>query len=49
MVGGWGDFLPENILKRRLNFYEGFMGGSRESGGTKLFFEEGGVDMEIFV
>ena len=35
----WGRiFLPQNILKRRLIFYDVFMGGQGRVGGTKVFF-----------
>ena len=42
-----GGFLPENILKRGLTFYEALY-WARESGGTKFFYGDRGVDMEIF-
>ena len=43
MAGEWrkGMFLPENILKRGLTFYEDLY-GARESRGTKFFFLLGG-------
>ena len=47
MVGGI--FLLENILKRGLIFYEGFMGGQGRMVGLRFFYGEGGVDMDIFV
>ena len=40
MVGGI--FLLENILKRGLIFYEGFMGGQGRVEGLRFFLWEGG-------
>ena len=47
MVGGI--FLLENILKRGLIFYEGFMGNKAEWGSKVFFYRERDVDTDIFI
>ena len=43
-LNGGGIFLPENILKKGLIFYEGFMGEQGKVRGLRFFSREVGVE-----